>query len=130
MRLIWILVLVLAVAAVACSSKISGEIEINGEKAGLSSCRNGVVFGYRGVELTTQNGDRLRIASSQTGEAWLVVMASGAATGNEIGTCGTFEISDQNSTINDVKNVKGQANLECATADFKVKGTVTFENCH
>jgi hypothetical protein len=125
----WAFVVAAALAA-GCSSKVSGEIEVNGKKVGVSSCRNGVVYGYRGVEVTTKDGDRLRVAMTQTGEAWLVFMPKGSSTGSEIGACGTLEVSDQNSTINDVKNVEGKMELDCASDGLSVKGTVKFENCH
>lgn len=128
MRMMWASALVFL--AVGCSSKVSGEVEINGEKVGVSSCRNGVVYGYRGVEVTLKSGDRLRVATTQTGEAWLVYMPKGSSTGTEIGACGTLGVSDQNSTINDVKNVEGKAELDCASDGLTVKGTVKFENCH
>ena len=124
------LAIVAVLLATACSNKVSGSVEVNGEKIGLSSCRNGVVYGYRGVAVNLKNGDQLRIATTQTGEAWLVVMPKGGTTGVEIGACGTLSVSDQNSTINDVKNVEGKATLECATDGYSVKGTVSFENCH
>ncbi|MCA9677448.1 MAG: hypothetical protein H6709_21440 [Kofleriaceae bacterium] len=125
----FLLVAVLAPLA-ACSAKLGGELTINGEKVGMSSCRNGVVYGYRGVELTAKNGVRVRIAASQTGEANVVMMAKGAATGTELGRCGSFTVSDQNSTINNVKNVEGKAELDCSADGVSLKGSVSFENCH
>ena len=125
----WILVPVLAMAA-GCSNKLGGDVTVNGEKASLSSCRNGVVYGFRGVEVTLSSGMRLRIATTQTGASDLVVMPAGASTGTRIGACGSFSVSDQNSTINDVKNVEGKAQLDCASDGFTIKGSLTFENCH
>lgn len=124
------LAILLLLLAAACSNKLGGEVEVNGEKQSLSSCRNGVVYGFRGVEVSMRSGMRLRIAATQTGEARLVYMPSGSSTGTDIGTCGTLSISDQNSTINDVKNVEGKAALDCATDGFSIKGELSFENCH
>jgi hypothetical protein len=50
--------------------------------------------------------------------------------GKDLGACGSLEIEDQNSTVNDVKNVEGKATLDCAADGVAVKGSVTFENCH
>lgn len=123
-------VIPLLLLAAACSNKLGGEVEVNGEKQTASSCRNGVIYGFRGVEISMRSGMRLRIAATQTGEARLVYMASGSTTGTDVGTCGTLAISDQNSTINDVKNVEGKATLDCATDGFTIKGELSFENCH
>jgi hypothetical protein len=114
-----------------CSNKLSGSVEVNGEKLSFSSCRNGAVHGYRGVELTASNGTRLRIGVLPTGAAGVIIMPKGQTVGTELGTaCGSLNISDQNSTVNDVKNVEGKAVLDCEGNGFKVKGEVSFENCH
>jgi hypothetical protein len=120
----------LLLVAAACSNKLGGEVEVNGEKQTLSSCRNGVVYGFRGVEVSMRSGMRLRIAMTQTGEARLVYMPAGSETGTDVGLCGVLSISDQNSTINSVRNVEGKVTLDCATDGFTVKGELSFENCH
>jgi len=123
-------VISLGLFGIGCSAKVSGEVEVNGQKVGVDYCRNGVVYGYRGVAVSLKNGDQLRISAMQTGEAWLVVMPKGESTGAEVGKCGTLAVSDQSSTINDVRNVEGHAELDCETDGYKIKGTVKFENCH
>lgn len=119
-----------AVLWIGCSNKLSSDLDINGEKVKLTSCRNGMVYGFRGVELTAENGTRLRIAATPTGEADVVVMPSGSAKGDRLGNCGTFEIADQNSEVNDVKNVEGRATFDCKSTGFTVKGSSSFGNCH
>lgn len=133
MRRTWLVptVLVAMVSSYACSAKLGGSVEVNGEKLGLSSCRNGVAFGFRGVQLTTKSGLRLRIGALPTGAAGVIVMPKGESVGTELGVpCGAFSISDQKSTINGVRNVEGKAILDCEAAGFKIKGEVSFENCH
>ncbi len=133
MRRPWLIPVVFAAffGSCVCSAKLGGSVEVNGEKLEFSSCRNGVVHGFRGVELTAKNGMRLRIGALPTGAAGVIVMPKGETVGKELGVaCGTFSISDQNSTINDVKNVQGKASLDCEGEGFKVKGDVSFENCH
>jgi hypothetical protein len=126
MRAVMIVALV-----VSCSNKLSGSVEINGEKLQVESCRNGVVHGFRGVELTGTSGVRLRIAATPSGEAEVFVIDAGATVGKQVpGKCGALQISDQNSTINDVKNVEGKATLDCTADGFTVKGEISFENCH
>ena len=58
-----LLPLVVLVVA-ACSNKLGGDLTINGEKATLSSCRSGAVYGFRGVELSIKGGTKLRVAAT------------------------------------------------------------------
>jgi hypothetical protein len=125
-----VLVALVILVAAGCSAKLTSDLSINGEKQEIASCRSGAVYGFRGVELTAKSGTKVRVASTITGEAGVVVMQKGSLVGSDLGTCGTFQISDQSSTINDVKNVKGKAVLDCAADGLAVKGTVSFENCH
>jgi hypothetical protein len=113
-----------------CSAKLAGDVSINGQATSLTECRNGSVYGYRGVELTADNGTRLRMAATVTGEVEVAVLAKGSDKGVRLGTCGTLQIADQNSTINGVKNVEGAATLNCNGAGFTLKGNASFSNCH
>ncbi len=123
-------VLVMALLLGACSNKLSGEVTVNGEKQTLSSCRSGRAYGYTGVSLVTSAGVRIAIASSQSGAGDVYVFPKDSKQGVYLGACGPFSVSDQNSTINDVKNVEGKAELDCQTDGFSLKGKVSFSNCH
>lgn len=125
----WIGALLLLGAA-ACTNELGGDLSVNGTPFEAASCRNGAVRGYRGVEVTGKSGDRIAIAATQTGAAHVAFLPKGADRGVEIGDCGTFQIEDQNSTVNDVKNVEGKATLDCTSGDRVIKGSVTFSNCH
>ena len=134
MRHTWV-VAVIAIAASGipgcfCSNKLEGSVDVNGETLSFDSCKNGVTFGARGVELIAKNGMRLRVLATPTGESSLVVVPKGATTGVEVGTCGSLQLADQNSTVNDVKNIEGKAVLACEANGYKVSGTVSFSNCH
>jgi hypothetical protein len=50
----WICGLVLI--AVGCTNKLSGDVSVNNETLELDSCRSGVVYGFRGVEMTAKSG--------------------------------------------------------------------------
>lgn len=113
-----------------CSNKLGGDLKVDGEAFGASGCRNGAVYGFAGVEVTGKGGRRLRVIHTPTGAANVVVFASGAQMGSDLGACGTIQVSDQNSTVNDVKNVEGKALLKCAADGITIEGTLTFENCH
>lgn len=114
----------------ACSNELKGDVAVDGKAFELSSCRSGAVYGFVGVELKSKQGAKLRFAQAPTGEAVAFYIASGNSTGVELGTCGSFQVSQQNSTINDVKNVEGKGQVECTGAGHTVKGSFSFSNCH
>jgi hypothetical protein len=115
----------------ACSNELKGEISVDGTSFVLDSCRSGEVYGFRGVEAVSKEGAKLRIMGTPAGgEAIAFYMAPGESTGVELGKCGSFEVATQNSTINNVKNVRGQANLACEAQGHTIKGSFTFSNCH
>jgi hypothetical protein len=114
----------------ACSNKLSGSLEVDGKKFELDSCRSGQVYGFSGVELRSKTGDKLRLVQTPTGEGAVVYLPSGASTGSEMGRCGPFTVRQQNSSINDVKNVEGTATLDCSASGHTIKGEVAFGNCH
>ena len=124
------LVLPIVFANCMCSNKLGGDLKVNGESFGANGCRSGAVYGFSGVEVTGAGGRKLRVLQLPTGEAKVVVFANGAAVGSDLGVCGTISVSDQNSTINDVKNVRGKAQLSCAADGITLEGSLTFENCH
>lgn len=124
-----LLAFVLAATA-ACSNKLSGSLEVDGKTFELDSCRSGQVFGFSGVELRSKAGQKLRLVQTPTGEGAVMLFTSGTSVGTELGKCGPFTLSQQNSTINNVKNVEGSATLDCSANGHSVKGAVSFSNCH
>jgi hypothetical protein len=83
-----------------------------------------------GVEVTGKSGWKLRLVQTPTGEGQVIAFGPGASTGAELGACGALTVNTQNSTINDVKNVEGHAELSCTTDGLSLAGKITFENCH
>lgn len=125
-----VLVLPIVFANCVCSNKLGGDLKMNGEPFGASSCRSGMAFGFSGVEVTGKGGTRIRVVQTPTGEGQVVLFKPGVAVGVDLGVCSTLSISDQNSSINDVKNVKGKVALKCAADALVLEGSLSFENCH
>ena len=115
---------------VGCSNELKGSLTIDDADFALESCRSGQVYGFVGVEVVSKEGAKLRVAQAPTGEAVAFVIPAGTSTGVEVGRCGSFHVSTQNSTINDVKNVEGEATLECEGSGHSIKGSFSFSNCH
>ena len=126
----WLWVVPAVFTGCFCSNKLGGDLQLNGQPFGASSCRNGARYGFAGVEVSGKDGWKLRFVQTPTGSANVVVFKPGIATGVELGECGTIRVEMQNSTVNDVKNVQGSAEVSCASDGLTVAGKLTFGNCH
>ena len=124
------LVVVASLALVACTNKLTGELDVKGEKFVPESCRSGQALGFSGVELSAKDGRRVRIAQTAAGDGMAIFFAANETKGIELGKCGAFSIEKQSSRINDIYNVKGSATMECDAEGVSIKGSITFENCH
>lgn len=114
----------------ACSNELSGRLTVDGQPFVFDGCRSGRVFGFTGVVLEAADGRRVGIVQTPTGNPDVVVFAAGAEVGQKIPECGSFTVQNQNSTINDVRNVEGRAKLQCRGGGHEIEGEVTFANCH
>ncbi len=120
----------LSCALFACSNELKGEVTVDGEAFVLDSCRSGQVYGYVGVEVVSKTGQKIKIAQLLSGESSVYYFPAGQPTGVELGACGPFQVVTQSSTINDIKNVEGEATLDCERGGHVLKGSFTFSNCH
>ena len=116
--------------ATGCSAKLSGELTVDGKPFKATECRSGQVYGFTGVELTAEDGTRVRLGTQPSGAADVYLLAPGVDQGLELKGCATLTVTPQNSTINDVKNVEGNAKLACDVDGHSIKGEVSFANCH
>ncbi|MGE0551029.1 MAG: hypothetical protein AB7O24_21140 [Kofleriaceae bacterium] len=124
----WILGLIVVVVA-GCSNKLGGDLTIDGTAVTLESCRSGQIYGFAGVELVTTTGAKLRLVGNPDSTANALV-AIGGPTFADLGKCGPIQNEPQSSTINNVRNVKGTAKLDCEAGGHKIKGSISWENCH
>jgi hypothetical protein len=119
-----------ALLACACTSKLSGELTVDGAPFKVNECRSGRAFGYSGLQLADAGGRRLRLFLNPDGTTTLALFAEGAARGDTLGNCGLLSMETQHSTINNINNVKGTMTLQCAALGHSVAGKLDFENCH
>lgn len=122
--------LLLGVLLAACTAKITGDLQVDGTSFNIVQCRSGQAFGFSGVEFADQGGRRLRLLMSADGSADVALFQSGNTTGDTLGMCGRLTAQAQNSRINSIVNLQGDASLACDALGHKVTGKVTFENCH
>ncbi len=124
------LVGLVAALSLGCSAKLSSDITVGGEKFEPTECKNGVSFGFMGVQLSDKDGRRIRLAPNADGTVAIMLFDKGQDVGNTVASCGTMSLAQQNSEINGVKNVQGKATLACGEGPGEIKGSISFENCH
>ena len=124
------LISLLALALAGCRSKVSGALEVDGTPFVPRVCRSGQAFGFYGIELTDETNRRLRLFTNPDGTASAALFKGESPTGDRLGQCGTLRLEAQSSRINSIRNVKGDAQLSCATDNHRVTGSLEFENCH
>jgi hypothetical protein len=114
----------------ACRSRITANITLNGTPFTPTTCRSGEPMGFTGVELADARGQRLRISAGVTGQSLVYYFPDANSSMVPMGFCGPLSIERQNSRINNVYNVRGNATLNCTGLGGALTGSVSFENCH
>lgn len=117
-----------------CSEqKLGGELEVNGQKTSVASCRFGQQAGEQWVEVTTPGGYRIRVAERQvsksgtsTKKETVVLVAQSQDPALAEAKCQTKFTSS--STINGRRS--GSVSLgQCRTQRIVVSGKFTFGQC-
>ncbi|MBK7580680.1 MAG: hypothetical protein IPI67_10790 [Myxococcales bacterium] len=133
MRSTFVLGVFVLAALLACKSKSSGTITVNGAPFAIDSCKSGQAnmpqFG--GVDFLDSAGQRVRFLQQPTGQVQVFFFPAGASRTDMLGEgCGTMTMETQNSEVNGVKNIKGTVSANCTGGGNTVVATVAFENCH
>jgi hypothetical protein len=128
-RVSYSLFVALALAGVTgCRPELASEVKIDGESFQPTACRSGQANGFAGVDLIDDSDRTLRIAQSPTNQPQAILIAGQQIV--DLGPCGTMALQRQNSTVNDITNVMGNATLKCEAEGHTVEGAVSFKNCH
>ena len=130
MKRIGIVIGLLAFLMVGCRSKVTGNLEVDGERFPVKLCRSGEAYGYYGIELVSEGDRRLRLFGNSDGTCTAALFNRDAATGDNVRRCGTLTMAAQSSKINNITNVRGTALLSCETGQHRIYGRIEFENCH
>lgn len=130
MKKVGIALVSLALAAVvgACSNRLTGSLVIDGTPFVPTACRSGQARGFSGVELTSSDARVVRLVTTPTSQAQVVLLNVGMPA--VLQNCGPLTYEVQNSTVNNVRNVRGMAQIQCTDGTHTVQGAVTYENCH
>jgi hypothetical protein len=121
-------VLVLAGSAAGCRAEITADLQVDGGAFEPTSCESGQRASFTGVDLIDNSGRKIRLVLDPTMKPSAILIAGAQVV--ELGECGSLSVERQNSVVNDITNIRGEATLDCEAQGHTVKGTVTFANCH
>ncbi len=123
-----------------CSNKLSGSVDVTTKAHGDYSikpgqCISGEREDFFGADLREGDDDKIIRVIKDPKEGYSVrinVPGTKKAVVVNDGVCTTFKVrvKKQNSTINDVTNVKGRIKLDCKVGTSTVEANIRFENCH
>jgi hypothetical protein len=125
--------LLVIAALLACKSKHSGSITVDGRPFSVQECRSGQANmpQFSGVDFLDGSGQRVRFLLQPTGSVQVYYFPAGVSSTQMLGEgCGTMTLQQQNSEVNGVKNVRGTVSANCTGGGHTVSATMTFENCH
>jgi len=123
------------------STWVTGDLQVDRGPLRPFECRTGARYGLEGVELADANGRRIRAsigphtgnsypAPSIQGAATVAVLEPGESQADRIFPCGLLTVGNQVSKIAGHRDVKGTADLSCASPQHSIKGHVEFSDCH
>ncbi len=125
---------ILVVASLlACKSKSSGTITVNGAPFAVDTCRSGQANmpKFSGVDFLDSGGRRVRFLQQPDGKVQVYFFPPGSTFTDMLGEgCGSMVMELQNSEVNGVKNIKGSVTANCTGGGNTVVASMTFENCH
>lgn len=124
--------LVLA-ALLACKSKHTGTLSVDGAAFEISECRSGQANDppFTGVDFLDASGRRVRFLQNDVGQVRTFLFQPGQLMGEMVGEgCGTVNVAEQNSEVNGVKNVQGSVSANCSGGGHAIVASVNFESCH
>ncbi len=113
------------------STRVTGDVTVDGSEFTINQCRSGQLLGFSGIQLSDASGRRLRVIQNPTdGVVSVSLFSANQDTGDNLGSCGTLRINLTSSYVNYVRNINGAAALNCEMGKHKVIGNVNFTNCH
>lgn len=124
------LLVAICLVLAACTAKITGDLQVDGNVFAITECRSGQALGFSGIELGDSAGRHLRLIATADGGTVAALFPANAARGDTLGSCGDLKMHAQSSRINSIVNLEGSATLACEALGHKVAGSISFENCH
>ncbi|HTQ44168.1 MAG TPA: hypothetical protein VMI75_15520 [Polyangiaceae bacterium] len=130
--------LLLAIAALSCGKPIGGSQSTGrGARVDIDECWSGQMLEFRGVELFHDPDTARRVRVVEDPVAGSRVVLLGIVPGRarvivDADSCATFDshVQSGNSTLNDIRSVRGSLELACSIASVGVvTAHVTFSDC-
>lgn len=126
-----------------CSNELKGSLTADLKPASKQwtttpdECASGQRQGFFGADLRAggQDDALIRVLLDPRDGPILKVNIPGGAQGLTLQpgpSCPRFDlhVERQNSTINDIANVRGHVRVDCDDAELKLQADITFANCH
>jgi len=120
----------LLLALTACAAHVTSSLQVDGTAFVPTTCRSGQARGFAGVELADNQQRRLRLAQALDGTLQVVYFPPGHPVGQNLGSCGKMTLQNGIAVVNGVRNVEGNATLNCGGGSNTLRGSVAFEGCH
>ncbi len=116
-----------AQAAVASidRARLDGALRVNGAPFPFATCLSGDVGGYRGVELESRDGSKLRLVQEVDGTGTVIRTGTGEAPVT-IKACGTVAVERLPEGHDGLYAAQGIARLDCGAGGLHVEGSVSF----
>lgn len=140
MRRLMVATILGGLALTGCSNELKGTIQVTaaGQTWNVmpSECASGQRQNFFGVDARegTSDDKLVRVILDPKASYTLHLNVPGTDKGINLegAGCSTFDIvvERQNSSINDITNVKGHIRVACDLPDLKVNADLTFSNCH
>lgn len=102
-------------------------ITLNDRPFREKTCTPGSLNGFHGVELTSEEGARIRIIVEVQGDTKIIVFPQGSERGKVLADCSRAEMTVSQSRHG--VSVRGRASMKCEGDEVKVEGTVMVQRC-
>lgn len=108
------------------AADVSGtSLTIDGAAWKVVGCESGQALGFPGLELTGEDGRRLRLGFRADGALDVLLWPVGATSAEDLGACATGAFPGTGLEVNNITALAGKATLDCPT----VKGEVVVARC-
>ena len=123
-----LLVCSLAYTVAACTS-VNPDLTINDQRFGPDQCRNGQTEEFFGVDLRDTRGLVLRLATLPDQTVSVIVIPNDGSRPVSMTNCATVSLRKSDHDDRGYYDVDGEAEIDCESPEFTVRGTTRFENC-
>lgn len=109
---------------------VKSTVLIDSTRWTVARCESAMRDGFYGVDLTGDNGDRLRIIPQPDETAQVVLFPNDGGEPIKMEGCAKARMPRSGLKVNSIPAMTGWAELACEVKGRKIEGKVEFERCH